>query len=149
LESSFGGPAWTLDLSTGEFYLHLCSRRQPDLNWENPKVRHRIYEMMNWWLDRGIAGFRMDVTDYIGKQVDQEVIKDGPHLHDYLQEMSANTFGGRDALTVGEPGGATSGSALLYPGGTATSCPWFFNSSMSPSNGTTFMASGVRNRSTS
>jgi oligo-1,6-glucosidase len=116
LKSSFGGPAWTLDAETGEYYLHMFSRRQPDLNWENPAVRCEIYAMMNWWLDRGIAGFRMDVIDYIGKQPDQELIKDGPYLHDYLQEMNAETFGGRDILTVGETWSATPGSALLYSG---------------------------------
>lgn len=116
LSSSFGGPAWTLDPLTGEYYLHLFSRRQPDLNWENPKVRAKIYEMMNWWLKRGIAGFRMDVIDYIGKQVDQGIVTDGVHLHDYLQEMHRETFGSRDVLTVGETWSATPGSALLYSG---------------------------------
>ncbi len=116
LKSSFGGPAWTLDPESGEYYLHLFSRRQPDLNWENPKVRAEIYRMMNWWLERGIAGFRMDVIDYIGKQVDQEIIHDGPHLHDYLQEMNRETFGNRDIMTVGETWSATPGSALLYSG---------------------------------
>ncbi|CAN7696803.1 alpha-glucosidase [Neorhizobium sp. LjRoot104] len=116
LKSSFGGPAWTLDTLSGEYYLHLFSTRQPDLNWENPKVRTEIYTMMNWWLARGIAGFRMDVIDYIGKQVDQAIIHDGPHLHDYLQEMNHETFRNRDILTVGETWSATPGSALLYSG---------------------------------
>lgn len=116
LTSSFGGPAWTLCPETGEYYLHLFSRRQPDLNWENPRVREEIYDMMNWWLKRGIMGFRMDVIDYIGKQVDQEIVTDGPHLHDYLKEMHQKTFGGRDLLTVGETWSATPGSALLYSG---------------------------------
>ena len=116
LVSSFGGPAWTLDPETGQFYLHLFSRRQPDLNWKNPQVRAEIYAMMNWWLDRGIAGFRMDVIDLIGKQVDAGITKDGPHLHDYLQEMNRETFGSRDVLTVGEAWSATPGSALLYSG---------------------------------
>ncbi len=116
LMSSFGGPAWTLDPHSGEYYLHLFSRRQPDLNWENPKVRQEIYAMMNWWLERGIAGFRMDVIDHIGKQVDQAIIFDGPHLHDYLQEMNRETFGSRNVLTVGECWSATPGSALLYSG---------------------------------
>jgi len=116
LTSSFGGPAWTLDERTGEYYLHLFSRRQPDLNWANPNVRHEIYQMMNWWLERGIAGFRMDVIDYIGKQVDQNIVTDGPHLHDYLQEMNRATFGSRDVITVGETWSATPGSALLYSG---------------------------------
>lgn len=116
LMSSFGGPAWTLDPDSGEYYLHLFSRRQPDLNWENPKVRQEIYAMMNWWLERGIAGFRMDVIDHIGKQVDQAIVFDGPHLHDYLQEMNRETFGSRNVLTVGECWSATPGSALLYSG---------------------------------
>ncbi|MBP2561289.1 oligo-1,6-glucosidase [Neorhizobium galegae] len=116
LKSSFGGPAWTLDNLSGEYYLHLFSTRQPDLNWENQKVRTEIYKMMNWWLERGIAGFRMDVIDYIGKQVDQAIIHDGPHLHDYLQEMNRETFRNRDILTVGETWSATPGSALLYSG---------------------------------
>ena len=116
LTSSFGGPAWTLDPQTNEYYLHLFSRRQPDLNWENPRVRQEVYAMMNWWLDRGIAGFRMDVIDYIGKQVDQSIVTDGAHLHDYLQEMHRATFGNRDVLTVGETWSATPGSALLYSG---------------------------------
>jgi oligo-1,6-glucosidase len=116
LMSSFGGPAWTLDPDSGEYYLHLFSRRQPDLNWENPQVRQEIYAMMNWWLERGIAGFRMDVIDHIGKQVDQAIIFDGPHLHDYLQEMNRETFGSRNVLTVGECWSATPGSALLYSG---------------------------------
>ncbi|WP_319025402.1 glycoside hydrolase family 13 protein [Rhizobium terrae] len=116
LRSSFGGPAWTLDPDSGEYYLHLFSRRQPDLNWENEKVREEIYDMMNWWLGRGIAGFRMDVIDYIGKQADQEIVHDGPHLHDYLREMNARTFGNRNVLTVGETWSATPGSALLYSG---------------------------------
>jgi oligo-1,6-glucosidase len=116
LTSSFGGPAWQLDPATGEYYLHLFSRRQPDLNWENPKVRAEIYRMMNWWLARGIAGFRMDVIDYIGKQVDSMIVTGGPHLHDYLQEMNRETFGSRDILTVGEAWSATPGSALLYSG---------------------------------
>lgn len=114
LTSSFGGPAWTLHPSTNQYYLHLFSRRQPDLNWENPKVRTEIYKMMNWWLDRGIAGFRMDVIDLIGKQVDTGITSDGPHLHDYLQEMNRETFGSRDVMTVGEAWSATPTSALLY-----------------------------------
>lgn len=116
LSSCFGGPAWTLDQQTNEYYLHMFSRRQPDLNWENPEVRREIYKMMNWWLERGIAGFRMDVVDYIGKQVDQGLVRDGPRVHEYLQEMNRETFGSRNVLTVGECWSATPGSALLYTG---------------------------------
>jgi oligo-1,6-glucosidase len=116
LLSTFGGPAWTLDTQSGQYYFHQFSRRQPDLNWENPAVRAEIYAMMNWWLDRGIAGFRMDVIDLIGKRVDEGILADGPLLHDYLKEMHAATFGDRDVLTVGETWSATPGSALLYSG---------------------------------
>jgi oligo-1,6-glucosidase len=116
LSSVFGGPAWTFDPETEQYYFHQFSRRQPDLNWENPELRAAIYEMMNWWLDRGIAGFRMDVIDLIGKQVDAGITDDGPYLHEYLQEMNRKTFGARDVLTVGEAWSATPASALLYSG---------------------------------
>lgn len=116
IPSVFGGPAWTLDPTTGQYFFHQFSSRQPDLNWANPAVRDEIYRMMNWWLDRGIAGFRMDVIDLIGKEVDQEITAEGPHLHDYLQEMHRETFGSRDVVTVGEAWSATPGSALLYSG---------------------------------
>lgn len=116
MQSSFGGPAWTLDEASGEYYLHLFSRHQPDLNWENPKVRAEVYSMMNWWIERGIAGFRMDVIDYIGKDVDRNIVTDGPQLHSYLQEMNAATFGDRNLLTVGETWSATPQTAMLYSG---------------------------------
>lgn len=116
LMSSFGGPAWTLHEPTGQYYLHLFSRRQPDLNWANPAVRKDIYAMMNWWLARGIAGFRMDVIDLIGKDVDRNITAEGPLLHGYIQEMYRETFGGSDVLTVGEAWSATPASALLYTG---------------------------------
>jgi oligo-1,6-glucosidase len=116
LLSVFGGPAWSFDAETGQYYFHQFSRRQPDLNWEKPEVRRAIYDMMNWWLERGIAGFRMDVIDRIAKQVDQGITEEGPHLHDYLQEMHRETFGKHDLLTVGEAWSATPASALLYSG---------------------------------
>jgi oligo-1,6-glucosidase len=116
LESVFGGPAWSYHPPTGQYYFHQFAPGQPDLDWSNPAVRAEIYRMMNWWLDRGIAGFRMDVIDLIGKDVDRGVIAEGPHLHDYLKEMHRETFGGRDMLTVGEAWSATPDSALLYSG---------------------------------
>ncbi|SIQ33104.1 oligo-1,6-glucosidase [Rhizobium sp. RU35A] len=116
LASYFGGSAWEFHAPSGQYYLHLFSRRQPDLNWENPKVRAEVHRMMNWWLDRGIAGFRMDVIDLIGKQVDAKITSDGPHLHDYLQDMHRETLAGRDVLTVGETWSVTPSSALLYSG---------------------------------
>lgn len=114
LESTFLGPAWQLDEITGEYYLHLFSKKQPDLNCENPKVRNAIYDMMNFWIDKGIGGFRMDVINLVGKIPDQKITGNGPKLHDYLKEMNAATFGGKNLLTVGETWGATPEIAKLY-----------------------------------
>ncbi|QFZ21371.1 alpha-glucosidase [Saccharothrix syringae] len=129
-ESFFSGPAWTLDETTGEYYLHLFDRRQPDLNWENPEVRQAVYEMMRWWLDRGVDGFRMDVINLIAKD---PALPDGaitgtgglgdgyphygtrPRVHDFLQEMHREVFDGRDGLlTVGEMPGVTWEQARLF-----------------------------------
>ena len=114
LQSNFGGPAWTYDEASGQYYLHLHDKRQPDLNWENPLVREKIYEMINFWLELGVGGFRLDVIDLIGKDVDKLITKNGPKLHEYLQEMNKRTFGGYDSLTVGETWGATPEIAKLY-----------------------------------
>ncbi|BAL24985.1 alpha-glucosidase [Azoarcus sp. KH32C] len=112
--AAFGGSAWELDPATGEYYYHLFSKRQPDLNWANPKVQEEVHRMMNWWLDRGIGGFRMDVIDLIGKDVDRGITSNGPRLHELLREMNAATFGDRDVLTVGETWSATPAIAKLY-----------------------------------
>lgn len=114
LMSNFGGSAWEYSPETNEYYLHFYSKKQPDLNWENPKLRQEIYDMMNWWLDQGIAGFRMDVIDLIGKIPDQKIKENGPMLHKYLQEMNEATFGHRDSMTVGECWGATPEIGRLY-----------------------------------
>ena len=114
LRSIFSGPAWELDEQTGQYYLHLYSKKQPDLNWENPKVRNEIWQMMNFWLDKGIGGFRMDVIDLIGKVPDELITGNGPMLHTYLQEMNQETFGKLDVLTVGETWGVTTEDAKLY-----------------------------------
>ncbi len=112
--SHFGGSAWTLDSASGEYYLHQFSTRQPDLNWENPRVREAIHAMMNRWLDKGIGGFRMDVIDLIGKEVDRQIMANGRHLHLYLHQMNRATFGPRGSVTVGETWSATPEDALLY-----------------------------------
>ncbi len=112
--SYFGGSGWEFDGLTGEYYFHQFSKKQPDLNWENPKVQQEVHDMMNWWLDRGIGGFRMDVIDLIGKVVDQQIMANGPHLHRLLQEMNRDTFGSRDVLTVGETWSVTPEIAKLY-----------------------------------
>ena len=110
--SFFSGPAWELDEATGEYYLHLFSRKQPDLNWENPEVRAAVYAMMRWWLDRGVDGFRMDVINIISKD---PALPDGPRaagaavrrrrrrtyicgprIHEFLQEMHREVFAGRE-----------------------------------------------------
>lgn len=114
LNSNFGGSAWEYDESTGQYYLHFYSKQQPDLNWENEEMKQSIWDMMNFWIDKGISGFRMDVIDLIGKEPDNLIKENGPKLHGYLQEMYHNTFGKHDLLTVGETWGATTGNAKLY-----------------------------------
>ena len=114
LKSCFGGSAWEWDDETGSWYLHLFSRKQPDLNWENPKMRRDMYDMINWWLDKGIGGFRLDVIDTIGKEPDRLITGNGPKLHDYIREMSAATFQNHDVMTVGETWSATVDNAKLY-----------------------------------
>ena len=114
LASCFSGSAWQYDESTAQYYLHLFSKKQPDLNWENEKVRNEVYKMMNFWVDKGIGGFRMDVIDLIGKVPDEMITGNGPKLHDYLQEMNKAALEGHDLLTVGETWGATPEIAKLY-----------------------------------
>lgn len=112
--STFSGSAWEYDEASGQYFFHLFSKRQPDLNWENPMVHKEVYDMMNFWLDKGIGGFRMDVIDLIGKIPDEKITGNGPNLHKFLQEMNRATFGNRDVLTVGETWGATPEIAKLY-----------------------------------
>jgi oligo-1,6-glucosidase len=130
-ESHFSGPTWTWDEHTGQYYLHIFSRKQPDLNWENPEVRQAVYAMMRWWLDRGVDGFRMDVIDMISKDTSlpdtqprpgslygpgDQFFTCGPRNHEFLQEMYREVFAGRDAhvLTVGEMPGVTIPQAVLF-----------------------------------
>lgn len=112
--SIFGGSAWEWDEATQQYYFHLFSKRQPDLNWENPKVQQEVHNMMNWWIDQGIGGFRLDVIDLIGKEIDKGITGNGPRLHPLLQEMNQQTFGDKDLLTVGETWGATPEIAKMY-----------------------------------
>ena len=114
LQSIFLGSAWKYDEASGQYYLHLFSQKQPDLNWENEKVRREVYDMMNFWIDKGVGGFRMDVIDLIGKIPLEGITSNGPKLHEYLQEMNKATFGDKDLLTVGETWGATPEIAKLY-----------------------------------
>ena len=114
LESIFSGSAWEYDEKSGQYYLHFFSKKQPDLNWENEELRQKIYEMINFWIDKGIGGFRMDVIDMIGKIPDEKVVSNGPMLHPYLKEMNKATFGDKDLLTVGEAWGANPEEAKRY-----------------------------------
>ncbi|WP_354483913.1 alpha-glucosidase [Paenibacillus sp. PvP094] len=115
LGSTFGGSAWEWVPEIGQYYLHLFSVKQPDLNWENPKVRQEIYDMINWWIDKGVGGFRLDVIDLIGKEPDAKITGNGPNLHKYIRELSKETFQkAENLLTVGETWGATPEIAKLY-----------------------------------
>ncbi len=113
--SVFGGPAWEWVPELQQYYFHQFSRRQPDLNWDNPKVRAELYQMIIWWRQRGIGGFRMDVIDQVAKEPDKKITNNGPKLHEYLQEMAREAFeNDQDLLTVGEAWGANTEIAKLY-----------------------------------
>ena len=129
--SIFGGSAWEFDERTGEYYLHLFSRKQPDLNWENPQVRQEVYDVMHWWLKKGIDGFRLDVINMISKVPglpDAPVVTDepyqhagqyylhGPRLREYLQEMKHEVLSKYDIFTVGETPGVTTEHAIHITG---------------------------------
>lgn len=117
IDSVFGGSAWTLDKKTNQYYFHLFSQRQPDLNWQNPELRKHIYNIVNTWLDMGIDGFRLDVIDLIGKDVSSYRLSDGPYLNTYLTELHETCFKGRDIMTVGEmPGLSASRAAEITAG---------------------------------
>jgi oligo-1,6-glucosidase len=117
--SFFSGSAWKKDPVRGEYYLHLFAEKQPDLNWDNPKVRSEVYDLMKFWLDKGVDGFRMDVIPFISKdQIFPDYAKEyetrpehiyasGPKLHDYLQEMNREVLSKSDVMTVGEALGVT------------------------------------------
>ncbi|MFA9560245.1 alpha-glucosidase [Evansella sp. AB-rgal1] len=129
--AAFGGSTWEYDETTDEYYLHLFSKKQPDLNWENPRLRSEVYDMMNWWLDKGIDGFRMDVVNFISK--DQQYpngkkhegakygdgspyYMNGPRIHEFLHEMNQETLSKYDAITVGEMPGVDVEEGKLYTG---------------------------------
>ena len=112
--SVFGGPAWEWVPELGQYFFHQFSPKQPDLNWENPKVRKEIYDMINWWIDKGVEGFRLDVIDQIAKEPDHHITINGPRLHDFLRELSRETFQRANLITVGEAWGADLERAKLY-----------------------------------
>ena len=125
--SCFSGPAWEYDKTTDMYFLHLFSKKQPDLNWDNPVVRQEVFDMMNWWLDKGIDGFRMDVISLISKRpglpdgtlglngyATFDIAANGPHVHEYLQEMRQKALNNADTITVGECAGVTLEEAKKY-----------------------------------
>ena len=125
--SFFSGSAWTLDPLTNQYYLHLFAEKQPDLNWENPKLRQEIYAMMRFWLDKGVDGFRMDVIPFLSKDTtfadfpegqknDLTYYANGPRIHEFLREMNAEVLSDYDCLTVGEGFGVQADDANLYVG---------------------------------
>ncbi|MFE4140733.1 alpha-glucosidase [Peribacillus sp. YIM B13472] len=130
-ESIFKGSAWEYDEGTDEYYLHLFSRKQPDLNWENPKLREEIYSIMTWWLDKGVDGFRMDVINFLSKDqsysdgaVHHEkqygdgspFFLNGPRIHEFMQEINQRALSGHDVITVGEMPGVSPEEAQLFTG---------------------------------
>jgi len=116
----FGGPAWTQDEKTGQYFLHLFSPYQPDLNWEHPALCAEIYDMMRWWLDKGIDGFRMDAISFISKPRDfsdgnmKKIVPNGPRVHEFLREMRREVLSKYDIMTVGETSGVTVDEAIQY-----------------------------------
>lgn len=114
MKSVFGGPAWEWVPEVGQYYFHQFSVKQPDLNWENEKVRRAIYDMILWWMDKGVGGFRLDVIDQIAKEPDLGITNNGPRLHEFIRELSRETFQKGDLITVGEAWGADPERAKLY-----------------------------------
>lgn len=114
MRAAFGGSAWEWVPEVGQYYFHQFSVKQPDLNWENPKLRREIYDMILWWMELGVGGFRLDVIDQIAKEPDRKITGNGPRLHEFLRELSSETFQKGDLLTVGEAWGADIERAKLY-----------------------------------
>lgn len=114
MKACFGGTAWEWVPELEQYYFHQFAVEQPDLNWENPHLRKEIYEMITWWMKKGIAGFRLDVIDQIAKEPDRKITNNGPKLHEYLREMSRETFQKGNLVTVGEAWGATPELAKFF-----------------------------------
>ena len=114
MRAVFGGPAWTYVPELKQYYFHQFAPEQPDLNWENPKVRREIYDIMRYWVAKGVEGFRLDVVDQIGKDPELQVTGNGPRLHEYLREMSREAFLEEGLVVVGEAWGADVERAKLY-----------------------------------
>lgn len=114
MQATFGGPAWEWVPEVEQYYFHQFAPQQPDLNWENPALRREIYDMILWWMEQGVEGFRLDVIDQIAKEPDNKITGNGPRLHEFLRELSAETFQKGCLVTVGEAWGADIPRAKLY-----------------------------------
>ncbi len=114
MRATFGGPAWTYVQETGQYYFHQFAPQQPDLNWENPAVRKELYDMIRFWVSKGVEGFRLDVIDQIAKVADEKITCNGPRLHEFLRELSREAFMEEGLVTVGEAWGADVEKAKLF-----------------------------------
>ena len=114
LRSTFSGSAWEYVPHLNKYYLHQFSVKQPDLNWKNPALKQEIWDMINFWIEKGVGGFRLDVIDLIGKEPEKLITADGPTLHPLIQELNEKTFGAYDLVTVGETWSANPENAQLY-----------------------------------
>lgn len=114
MKAAFGGSAWEWVPEVEQYYFHQFSVKQPDLNWENPKLRQDLWDIINFWIDKGVGGFRLDVIDLVGKVPDEKIISNGPKLHEYIKEMTAHTFVRDNLISVGETWSATPEIAKLY-----------------------------------
>ena len=114
MKAAFGGSAWEGGPELEQYYFHQFSVKQPDLNWENPKLRQELWDIINFWIDKGVGGFRLDVIDLVGKVPDEKITSNGPKLHEYIKEMTAHTFVRDNLISVGETWSATPEIAKLY-----------------------------------
>lgn len=114
MKAAFGGSAWEWVPEVEQYYFHQFSVKQPDLNWENPKLRQELWDIINFWIDKGVGGFRLDVIDLVGKMPDEKITSNGPKLHEYIKEMTAHTFVRDNLISVGETWSATPEIAKLY-----------------------------------
>ena len=114
MRATFGGSAWTYVPELGRYYFHQFAVEQPDLNWDNPAMRRELYKSIRFWVEKGVEGFRLDVIDQIGKDADRKITANGPRLHEFLRELSAEAFLEEGLVTVGETWGANVERAKLY-----------------------------------
>lgn len=114
MRAAFGGSAWTYVPELGQWYFHQFAVEQPDLNWDNPRLRRELYDMMNFWADKGVAGFRLDVIDQIAKDPDRKITANGPRLHEFFRELSREALSREGLVSVGEAWGADPERARLY-----------------------------------